>query len=177
MLDVLLRLFGVHVHVPVIASIAVILVVALVLGLVVAWLWPRSKGWAAANRLHALASRNEREMRRETRTRLEGALRCLKMARRESESRSLFDDAKRIDLLIRQIELLQDRVISAYSPSVANLSSSPSVTLELFGASEALSHDCEALYEESRSGTSALSEIDGVEESIRAIESWGRLLS
>ena len=177
MFDFLLRLVGIRVHVSGVLSVVAIVIVIFGLGLGVMLFWPKSRKWALANRSHRLASRNDGEIRRETCLRLDRALRSLKAGRKESERRGLYGDVTSIDLLISKIRQLRDRVEASYSPSLANFSGSNSgVALEILNVSEALSRDCDVLYDQARKGERAPAAIGSVEQNLKMADDW-RFLS
>ncbi len=100
--------------------LAIVAIVLVVLMLAAAVLFPRSRRWARLNRLHRLASRNDRALRRDARESLDEALRALDGARRRCLASERAGDAEQIGQLARHLAMIRDRVASDYVPSPAN---------------------------------------------------------
>lgn len=134
-----------------IAAGLIVLLVGLSIGLV--RLWPLSRRWAAANRLHRLASRNEASLRRDARRQLDGALRTLGVARRSCTAAQREENATQIDRLVRRIEVIRDRVASDYVSSPANAPRlGRQVDLDRLLGSEAVASRCGELARRVRDG-------------------------
>jgi hypothetical protein len=135
-----------------VVAVLAVLLVTLATGLVL--LWPRSLRWAVANRLHRAASRNEANIRGDTRRHLDEAVLTLGVARRSSLRSGHHDDAESMNRLIRQIELVRDRVAAHYAPSPANFPRQRrEIDLDWIQASEAVEELCNALATQLREGT------------------------
>jgi hypothetical protein len=116
--------------------------------------WPLSRRWAALNRLHQLASRNETGLRCATRRELDAALRVLATARRDYLGHDHQDDAAQIGRLLRRIEVARDRIASGYLPSPANAPGQRrDLDLAALQASEAVTACCTAIAGRAREGT------------------------
>jgi hypothetical protein len=131
------------------------LLVALSIGALL--LWAPSRRWAALSRLHRLATRNEAQIRQDTRRQLDSALRSLGMARRDCAAHGDDQDVALILRLIRQIETARDRIASDYVPSPAN---APAVGRELdldqLQSSESIGQLCQALARQAHIGSDPL---------------------
>lgn len=106
--------------------LAVVVLVALVglLALGTAIVWPRSRRWSRANRLHRLESRNELAGRTGARMALDEAVRALESARRDCVASGQDADEAGITHLLHQVGVVRDRLASDYTPTSANLPAS-----------------------------------------------------
>jgi hypothetical protein len=126
-----------------------------VLVVAVVRLWPLSRRWAAMNRLHRVASRNEAGLRAAARRELDAAVRVLAAARRDCLGHEHHDDAARISRLLRRIEVARDQIASGYLPSPANAPGQErDLDLAMLQASETLVAACAAIADHAREGMS-----------------------
>ena len=113
--------------------------------------WPSSRRWGRANRLHRLASRNERTLRLSARRALEEAVRALESVRRDCVASG--EDADRIDRLLGQVALVRDRVASDYTPTAANAPAARrELSLDCWSSSEQVGQLCVELARRARGG-------------------------
>jgi hypothetical protein len=121
-------------------------VLLLILGVVGVVLLPRSRQWARLNRLHRLASRNERRARVGAREELDQAVRALERTKLRCLADRCPEDAARVERLLAHVSLIRDRIASGYTVSPANargLAQAPGV--ERLEAAARLSETCVAL--------------------------------
>jgi hypothetical protein len=136
----------------VVAGLGLALVVLVV---AVVRLWPSSQRWAAMNRLHRVASRNEAGLRVAARSELDAALRAIAAARRDCLGHDHRDDAAQMGRLLRRIEVTRDQIASAYLPSPANAPGQRrDLDLAMLQASETVAACCTAIAGQAREGTS-----------------------
>lgn len=157
--------------------VAVLAGLLVVLSILAAVLWPRSKRWAAQSRLHRLAVRNEANLRGDARGLLDDALRVLGEARRHCLATSQNDDAGQLASLVHQLEAVRDQVACDYTPSPPNARGrSLEPGLDRLLASEAVGRCCEALAERVRGGVGITPEqVDEARQAIAEVTGRGRL--
>jgi hypothetical protein len=121
----------------------ILVVVATAMVVVASIAWPRSRGWARANRLHRLASRNDAVLRARGLRDLNETLRTLESARGACIASHRHEDAGKLDALVKQVAVVRDRVASDYVPTPPNAPMSRR-ELDVAGpeASEALLTTC-----------------------------------
>ncbi len=113
--------------------------------------WPSSRRWGHANRLHRLGSRNESTQRVEARRALDQAVRSLESARRDCLASGHASDGQRVDRLLSQVAGVRDRVASGYVPTAANdPGSRRELNLDCWSASEKVGQLCVAVAREAR---------------------------
>jgi hypothetical protein len=136
----------------------VVLVLAALVVIVAAGLlavWPWSRRWGRANRLHRLDSRNERSLRLSASRALGEAVRALESARRACIATGQQDDGERLGRLLDQVAAVRDRVASDYTPTAANARSARrELSLDCWSASESVGELCVELARNVRSGAS-----------------------
>lgn len=134
-----------------VVAVLVLILAALVVVLVRSW--PASRRWAALNRLHRVADRNEADLRAAARRELGDAARSLEAASRDCLRRGREDEAADVDHLLRDLHVARDRVASGYLPSPANAPRQRrELNLAMLGASEAVAAHCAAIASCSRGG-------------------------
>ena len=133
--------------------VAVLVLILAALAVILVRLWPASRRWAALNRLHQVATRNEAELRGAARRELGDAARALEAASRDCQRHGHEDRAAQVDRLLRDLGVARDRVVSDYLPSPANAPRQRTeLDLAVLGASEAVAARCAAIARHARGG-------------------------